>query len=254
MRDHYLLKENPGIDFFLSQGLNYDKNGKLMLRGNPKKKDYINEFITFQTAFQTTAPTWHKSFLMNIGMWNENIKRWQDPEIHIRALIKTKNVVWKSEIPDYAITVDNDDESKITDVTKAIENYDNLVAAYIFSINLLNEKYVSLFKEHISHQVWCFGEHINFAQLKLVSQRLYHNQIFNKTSYKRYLFIISLMIVFKKIPLVRKIVYRQIKKNTSNFEHYKEYKDVNVIKIFKEDIAKFKDYTYLNGFLKILSK
>ena len=91
---HLYIEKNPKINFFLSQGLNYEQKGKLRLRGNPKKKDYINEFITFQTAFQTTAPTWHKSFLINVGMWNEDIKRWQDPEIHIRALMKMKNVEW----------------------------------------------------------------------------------------------------------------------------------------------------------------
>ena len=54
------LKNNPKNNFFLSQGLNFKKNGKISLRGIPNKKDYIIQFITFQRAFQTTAPTWKK--------------------------------------------------------------------------------------------------------------------------------------------------------------------------------------------------
>ena len=245
---------NPENIFFLSQGLNYEKNGKLMLRGNPKKKDYINEFITFQTAFQTTAPTWHKSFLIEVGMWNEDIKRWQDPEIHIRALIKTNNVIWKSEIPDYALTVDNNDECKITNIDRAIKNYDNLISAYMFSIKFLNKSYINLFHKHILHQAWCFGEHLNYAQLQLVSEKLYRNQVLNKKKYRQYYFTILLMIITKKIPLVRKLIYNQIKKNTLKVEHYIEYIDHSVIDQFKDKVTQFGKFSYLQEFNQILNK
>ena len=139
-----------------------------------------------------------KNFLLNIGGWNEDIKRWQDPEIHIGALSKVDSVVWKSEIPDYAIRLDIEDDFKITNFKKAMKSYDNLILAYLASINFLENEYKFLFKKHILNQVWFFGEHLDFVQLKLVSKTLLKNKIFNKKSYSRYFFTILLMIIFKK--------------------------------------------------------
>lgn len=247
------IVNNTKNNFFLSQGLNFEKNGKLTLRGIPNKKDYIIQFITFQTAFQTTAPTWERNFLINIGGWNENLIRWQDPEIHIRALTKLDSVVWKSEIPDYAIRYDNKDKFKITDFKKAMKTYDNLILAYLTSLNILEKEHKFLFKKHILSQVWRFGEHLNYIQLKLVSKILLKNQIFNKKIYNRYFLTILLMIIFKKIPLLRKLIYLQIKKNTLNIKNYSEYKDLAVINEFKERVNQFENYSYLNNFKKILA-
>lgn len=58
----------------------------------------LNEFLNGHSYFNTMSAIWLKSFIVEIGGWNENLSSYQDWEFHIRALLK--GFLYK-EIPEY---------------------------------------------------------------------------------------------------------------------------------------------------------
>jgi len=49
-------------------------------------------FVEHKIQWNTTGPTWKKSFLEKIGDWNEDYPRLQDVELHIRALLNNPRI------------------------------------------------------------------------------------------------------------------------------------------------------------------
>jgi len=65
-------------------------------KGNNKpaptaSSNYLDHFLQAKFIWQTTAILWDKSFLIEIGKFNPDLKRLQDIELSIRALILSNN-------------------------------------------------------------------------------------------------------------------------------------------------------------------
>lgn len=65
-------------------------------KGNKKpfsniSSDYLNHFLQAKFPWQTSAILWNKSFLIKIGKFNPKLKRFQDIELSIRALLLGTN-------------------------------------------------------------------------------------------------------------------------------------------------------------------
>ena len=73
------------------------KNSNILDENGTKKPysnisdDFLNHFLQAKFAWQTTAILWNKSFLVSIGKFNPDLKRLQDIELSIRALLLGKN-------------------------------------------------------------------------------------------------------------------------------------------------------------------
>lgn len=57
------------------------------------KDIYLRKFLKFDLPWHTTGVVWKKSFFFEIGGFNRNYQRLQDPEIHTRALLEDSVVV-----------------------------------------------------------------------------------------------------------------------------------------------------------------
>lgn len=81
------MVKNPGIDFAVFHAHTFRKNpgdGKLHTRLN--YSNHLYQFIASHCIWQTMCPIWKKDFLLKIGGFNESYQRFQDAEIHAKAL------------------------------------------------------------------------------------------------------------------------------------------------------------------------
>ncbi len=69
---------------------------KMMLKYNDGKEqeqkinestDYLIDFLSYNMPWQTMCPIWKKKFFFEVGCFDENYVRHQDPELFIRALL-----------------------------------------------------------------------------------------------------------------------------------------------------------------------
>lgn len=58
-----------------------------VLWNKDKRSDDINRMLSGDAICQTSGPLWRKKSIENLGLWNENLKIWQDIELHIRAFL-----------------------------------------------------------------------------------------------------------------------------------------------------------------------
>ena len=50
--------------------------------------DDLTRFLFFETPWIITGPTWRRSSLLRVGLFDESLLSWQDIELHVRALTK----------------------------------------------------------------------------------------------------------------------------------------------------------------------
>ncbi|OVE82304.1 hypothetical protein BVY04_01290 [bacterium M21] len=63
--------------------------------------NYLRMFLRHDMPWQTTCPTWRRSFLMGLGGFDETFPRLQDVELHTRALLKSSDyVIFEDVEPD----------------------------------------------------------------------------------------------------------------------------------------------------------
>jgi glycosyltransferase involved in cell wall biosynthesis len=80
------MSENPTLDFVVFQ---IEMFGLQTKRITSHSDDYLREFIGFDFQWQTSSPLWKTDFVRKLGGFNVEIDRFEDPELHIRALRKT---------------------------------------------------------------------------------------------------------------------------------------------------------------------
>jgi glycosyltransferase involved in cell wall biosynthesis len=78
-------------DFIVYRNTNIlDENGKI--KDFPTaSSNYLDHFLQAKFIWQTTAVLWNKDYLIKIGKFNPELKRLQDIELSIRALILSEN-------------------------------------------------------------------------------------------------------------------------------------------------------------------
>jgi len=85
--------ENSTFDFvvfnsnFIADRI--DNNIGLVNKHFENNEDYLYNFISCNYPWQTTNPIWKTETMHCLGGFDENLLRLQDPELHIRAIIKT---------------------------------------------------------------------------------------------------------------------------------------------------------------------
>ncbi|MBS7562845.1 glycosyltransferase family 2 protein [Mucilaginibacter sp. Bleaf8] len=56
-----------------------------------KSKDDLVRFFSIDAPWHTSGTLWNKDFLKQIGGWDEDLRRWQDWDTHIRAILNANN-------------------------------------------------------------------------------------------------------------------------------------------------------------------
>ncbi len=53
----------------------------------PRSDDYVSNFLAFDTPWQTCGPIWRRSSLDRLEPWDPGLKRCQDLDFHVRAIL-----------------------------------------------------------------------------------------------------------------------------------------------------------------------
>ena len=96
------IKEHSDNYFWVFPMLIEDSYGKTQLRRIPDHADYLREFLSNRLHWGVMCTIWKKSFFDKINGFNALYPRLNDPEIHIRAMLKSeeKFKVLASHSPD----------------------------------------------------------------------------------------------------------------------------------------------------------
>lgn len=106
------VKENPNNDVwvFSMQEFNEQGLGKICnLYPNNKndKFEYLKMFLNYEIPFSVTCPLWKTSVIKDLGGFDENFLRLEDPDIHCRALLSNISFNFNhTNIPDCYYRVD----------------------------------------------------------------------------------------------------------------------------------------------------
>jgi glycosyltransferase involved in cell wall biosynthesis len=95
-----VMERNVDLDFATFQ-TNVFKNapGDLNRQHNPELiGDDLLRFLYFEVPWIITGPTWRKSSLLKLGMFDEALPSWQDVDLHVRALAAKMHYLRFSEI------------------------------------------------------------------------------------------------------------------------------------------------------------
>ena len=108
------MNENMNIDFSITP-LSIWKNDTLVRKKNiPICNDYLKEFMSYKLHWGIMCTTWKRNALKALGGFNEKYPRLNDPEIHIRAMLKFENsfFVRTDAIADSIYRIDEKKEGK----------------------------------------------------------------------------------------------------------------------------------------------
>ena len=80
------MAENINLDFGVFRFKYRNNEGKYIENSFVNGKDPLINFLSNKSYWNITCPVWKKSFLLSLGGFNTDFKRYQDVEMHIRAL------------------------------------------------------------------------------------------------------------------------------------------------------------------------
>lgn len=87
------------LDFIVFQMAMLDSPNIGLVQISP---DYLRTFLSFKFPWSISCPLWKRSFLESLGGFNESLMLLEDPELHIRALIKSTSFkVFYDQKPDF---------------------------------------------------------------------------------------------------------------------------------------------------------
>lgn len=163
-----VLLNNPNGKLYIFEALEFDESNpsKHRLRTIRSSKDPLKHFLDFQSVWQTSCMVWKKDIFKSIGGWKESVESWQDGEIAIRYLLKHKEVVWGSRMPDVFIRK-HGDTNRISNQFNIVK-IDNLFNTYYETLEIIdNQKLKLTFKGNIENMLFTLVEgNVDYSELK----------------------------------------------------------------------------------------
>ncbi|SDL41447.1 Glycosyltransferase involved in cell wall bisynthesis [Salinimicrobium catena] len=97
-----IANSHPDHDFWIFPMLLEHKNGQREPLEIPKRKSYLSDFLSYQIHWQTMCTFWKTEFVKSLSGFDPLLPRLNDPEIHIRAMLrpKVKYLVMNRMLPD----------------------------------------------------------------------------------------------------------------------------------------------------------
>ncbi len=111
------MNKHSSLDFAVfTQGIFQNKigdNDTIFSKFFSSKKEYLENFISDNHPWQTSAPIWKKDSFYNLKGFREDYTIMEDPEFHIRALLSNCNYEVIKDKPDfyYRMTPKNAEET-----------------------------------------------------------------------------------------------------------------------------------------------
>ncbi|HRN94546.1 MAG: glycosyltransferase family 2 protein [Chitinophagales bacterium] len=199
--------KNPNFDLVFFQVFG-NRNKQFKYRTIYKVKDIILSLLSFESTLQTTSPIWQKELLQKINGWDEEALAWQDPEIHVRALLAAKSYCWAYELPDVYIRNPTNNKS-ITSSNSAKKHISILKTQYKIW-QKLPVTYKETFRKKIItrlyNQIEILEQEIG---LKLISDSSTEIlELLGKSAHTRVNSYFKLFHITKRIPVIRSIVFK----------------------------------------------
>ncbi|MDB6129828.1 MAG: glycosyltransferase family 2 protein [Verrucomicrobiales bacterium] len=110
------MEANPGCDFVIFPMLLFKKEPyDLNLLWNVETgEDDLMRVLKNDPVCQGTGPLWKKSSFQEVGMWRNDLKLWQDVELHIRSLLWPMKFAKRLDLqPDVFLRISDDSLSRI---------------------------------------------------------------------------------------------------------------------------------------------
>lgn len=87
------ISEDPKLDLWIyrAQVFHHQPGDSPLLWNDFTEEDDLERFLNVDTPWHTTSTVWKKEFFQRVNGFDENCLSWQDWEIHVRALILSKN-------------------------------------------------------------------------------------------------------------------------------------------------------------------
>ncbi len=112
----HAMSENEAVDFIIFPMLLFKNkpDDTKLLWNIDKEVDDLERILTGDPICQGTGTLWKKKSFVNVGMWREDLKLWQDIELHIRSLLHP--VVYEKKMklePDVFLRISDDSLSRV---------------------------------------------------------------------------------------------------------------------------------------------
>lgn len=110
------VEDAPECDFVIFPMLLFKKeiNDLNLLWNIDKDEDDLLRVLKGDAVCQGTGPLWKKSSFQQVGMWNEDLKLWQDVELHIRSFLYPVKYKKRLDLlPDVYLRVSDDSLSRV---------------------------------------------------------------------------------------------------------------------------------------------
>src|SRR5690554_4187955 len=127
-----LIDSKENYDVVISNGtqFSFDKAREIYNTSMYGVTEILVKFLQFQVVFQTTCPTWRKSFLIeNKIRWDEEAIVWQDVDFHIKCFSKHPKYRWGEKRSENFIRNEND-ENRITSSKNIVKKIINNIEVY----------------------------------------------------------------------------------------------------------------------------
>lgn len=135
------MQEQPKMDFIIFSMLLFRKglNDTNLLWNVDKGGDDLMRMLVNDPVCQGTGPLWRKDKFVEIGMWREDLRIWQDMELHIRSFLWPVKYAKRMDLPpDVYLRCSDDSLSRIGyhDAGKVASR----VEVYFYACRRLTEK------------------------------------------------------------------------------------------------------------------
>ncbi len=145
-RVQYLLDDKE-LDFAVFQVESFGNESHLM---TPHHENYLNAFISLDFPWTVMSSLWRSTFIKKIGGFNSDLFRFEDPDFHIRALLKKPKFEVLYKLPPDSfyrkMKPIEDRKNKSTDL-KELAKFTTILNRYLNPVQFCNIVYKnSIFK------------------------------------------------------------------------------------------------------------
>jgi len=229
------FKENKGNELLLSQGLTFSHNGIMNFRNNPESQDYVKDIVSFNVALSTPAAVWKTSFIQNISGWNENLQRWQDCELFIRAFQLDVKYKWISIIPDHLIRSQGND-NRITNSKSKYNNLEGLITIFSEVFVTLNKTNKFIFAKSIFYYCLKSSYFISSQQNKAVLSIIKRTKMLTRIKFIKLKLYMTLNAKFKKVKYLKGVLHLFISNEIKNYQYNEFYQNTELLELSKKNI------------------
>ncbi|WP_370479358.1 glycosyltransferase family 2 protein [Tamlana flava] len=175
----------------------------------PKCNDYLIEFLSCRILWGIMCTIWDVQFLKQIKGFNPQYPRLNDPEIHIRAMLRgNSNYEVFNDMPYDSVYR----EAPIANKRAYALNYFNALQLFVPDICkqlIANKKHTQkkLLKAYLNHYIKDFGKHTPWKNMVALFSTFYKNSVISLAEYvartSKYLLLKLFALIFKKVKVTR---------------------------------------------------